>query len=287
MRILIKRNIRLYFSDKASVFLSMLGALIALILVFLFLKAQIVDSMVADSNGLIPARQAGQLLDTWLIASACVIASCTTGLGALNWFVQDRQSAAWRDFLVSPLPRWAITGGYLGCATLVSMLSSSLIYLAGTVYCLAVKIPLAWANILAGWGALLLSCLGFTAAMGFIVSWLRTSGAFTGVSVIVGVMFGFLSQTYATPSALPPRVDDVLAALPFAQAAALVRAPYTASVLASLPQSVSEASAGQLGINLSIGASTLSPVVFVLVLAAMAVVGSLLAWQVIAHTVKG
>ena len=283
---LVKRNIKLYFCDRGQVFFSLLGALIAIVLVLTFLKSSIVDEMVASFNGLADKTQATHVLDTWLVASACVIASATTALGALRQFVADRQSARWRDLLVTPLPRWMITLGYLLSALVVSALMTTVVYLLGTGYCVATGAPLSVTGVLTGWGWLLLSCLGFTSLMGLIVSALRTDGAFNGVSVIIGVMFGFLAETYVTASSLPSGATHTLASLPFAQASALVRAPYTASSIAALPEQLRAGTASSMGITLSIGSTTLSAGLFAAVLVVMAVVCTLAASQVMARTVR-
>jgi len=283
---LVKRNIKLYFNDRRQVFFSLLGAIIAILLVLTFLKSSIVDEMVASFNGLADRIQATHVLDTWLVASSCVIASATTALGALRQFVIDRQSARWRDLLVTPLPRWMITLSYLLAALAVSIAMTTLVYALGTAYCASTGAPLSMRGVLVGWAWLLLSCLGFTGLMGLIVSALRTDGAFTGVSVVIGVMFGFLAETYVTASSLPTGATSALASLPFAQASALVRAPYAADALAALPEQLRAGTASSMGITLSIGSTTLSAGLFAAVLVVMAVVCTLAASQVMARTVR-
>jgi len=281
---LVKRNIRLYISDPAAVFFSLLGALIAVLLVLLFLKSSIVNALTDAYGGLVDAAQAGQVLDAWLVASASVIASATTGLAALRQFVDDKQTARWRDFLVTPLPSWAITGGYLLAAAIVSVLMTSIVYGLGTVYCLGNHVPLAWGGVCAGWGWLVLSSLGFTGLMGCVVSLLSTDAAFSGFSIIVGVLFGFLSETYVTHSILPTGVARALGWLPFAQASALVRQPYVAQVVDALPASVRQATVDSLTLTpASLGMSTTAVAG---VLAAMAVVFFLATWQLMARAVR-
>lgn len=99
----------------------------------------------------------------------------------------------------------------------------------------------------------MLASLGFTCLMGFAVSWLRTTGAFAGLSIIVGVIFGFFSETYVTPDALPVSVARFLQWLPFAQASALVREPYTSRIIAGLPEEVRSATLDSMGITLNAG----------------------------------
>ena len=280
------RNIKLYFTDAGRVFFSLLGAMIAIFLVLIFLKSVQVDAITASAAGLVSQDQASHLLDAWLIASAAVIASATTGLGALGQFVEDRESARWRDFLVTPLPRWTIVGGYLLAAVVVSVLMTTVVYGLGTAYCLAQGAPLSWGGVLTGWARLVLCSFGFTALMGFIVSLLRTRASFAGVSIIVGGTFGFFSGTYVTTGTLPSNVVQVLNTLPFAQASALVRAPYTSQVIAALPEPVRDVTSEKLGIHLWIGQTAVTAPMTAAMLVLMAVVFSLGAWAVMARTVR-
>jgi len=283
---LVKRNMRLYFGDRASVFFSLLGALLAIVLVLLFLKSTLVDSVTADLGGAASKDDVSHLLDVWLIASAAVIASATTGLGALGQYVEDRETARWRDFLVTPLPRWTIVAGYLTAGAIVSVIMTTVVYALGTAYCLAQGAPPAVRDVLIAWAWLVLCSFGFTALMGFIVSLLRTRAAFTGVSIIVGVTFGFFSGTYVTTGALPATAAKVLNCLPFAQASALVRAPYTSQVIAALPEPVRDVTAQQMGIKLWIGQTAVTAPLAAGILATMVVVFSLGAWAMMTRTVR-
>jgi len=283
---LVKRNIRLFIIDRAAVFFSLLGALLAIILVLVFLKSTLVDSVTTSFDGLIDAAQAGHLLDAWIVPSAAVIASATTGLGALRQFVDDAESTRWRDFLVSPQPRWIIVAGYLIAATIISIGITTVVYVLGTVYALASGAPLAWSGVMAAWGWLVLSCLAFTALMGFVAALLKTAGAYTGFATIVGVCFGFLAGTYVTAGSLPTSVANVLNCLPFAQASALVRQPYTNALIDSFPAQTLQITREQLGMTLSVGGVHVGTPVIVAVLAGMAVIFSVLAWQTMSRTVK-
>jgi len=281
---LAKRNFKLYISDKIAVFFSFLGALIAILLVGIFLRSSFIDQLTDASGGLVTSTQGGHIIDTWLIASACVIAAATTGLSGLGQFANDCETKRWRDFLVTPLPRWSITGGYILAATMVSMVMTSVVYALGSVYCLAQGVPLGLGNAAKGWGLLMLCCLGFTALMGFIVSLLRTMSAFTSLSIVVGVLFGFLSETYVSRGGLPTSVDNVLSWLPFAQATALVREPYTAAAVAALPTEAQQATIDAMG--LSTASLGFAPATIMAVLAGLTLLGSALAWQVMARTVN-
>jgi multidrug/hemolysin transport system permease protein len=279
------RNIRLYFTDRVAVFLSLLGSLIAILIVLVFLRQVLVDSLTSATK-LITVDQGSHVLDSWLIASACVIACATTGLGALRQFVDDRETKRWRDFLVTPLPRWKITAGYLLASALISMVMTTIVLVLGTAYCHVRGVPLTFRSLGLSWVWLMVCCLSFTALMGFLVSFLRSNAAFTGLSIVIGVLFGFLSETYVARANLPHGVAHVLETLPFAQASALVRQSYTSPAIAALDEAVRAPTMETMGITLSLGSTTVTPAMVVTVLVAVAVVFCVGSWQIITHTVQ-
>jgi len=283
---LTRRNVQLYFIDAANVFFSLLGAIIAVLIIVLFLKNTIVDSLVADYHGLVVRSTANNLLNVWLVASACVIASGTTGLGAMRQYVADRETNRWRDFLVTPVSRWVLTLGYLLAAVTVSIIMTTAIFAVGTIVCIASGATISVAHIFQTWGWLLLCSLSFTAFFGFLTSFLKTVGSFAALSTVIGVTFGFFAETYVQAGILTSNVTNVLNALPFAQASALVRGPYCADMIAALPQTVRSGTLTFMGNTLTIGDHTVQVFVMVTVLAGMAVVFSILAWRVIATVVR-
>ena len=283
---LVKRNISLYLTDKAGVILSLLGAFVAVFLVMGFLRTALVSSLVDGFGGLVTQQEAGHLLDTWLIASASVIASATTGLGAFAFYIRDRESSMWRDFLITPLRRWSITAGYLIAAAIISVFMTFIVYALGTAYCLVTQAPLSWSGVVEGWGWLMLCCLSFTCLMGFVVSLLKTFNAYTALSIIVGVMFGFLAETYVTTAMLRASLADVLAGLPFAQASALVRQPYTSAVIASLPVEAQQATIEAMGISLSVGTTPVTTTWSVITLVGVALMCAVGSWLMMARSVQ-
>ena len=57
------RNVRLYFIDRTSVFFSLLGAVIAILIVILFMKNDIVNTMTTSSQGLVSTPATGSPSD--------------------------------------------------------------------------------------------------------------------------------------------------------------------------------------------------------------------------------
>ncbi len=283
---LVKRSVTLYFRDPLSVFLSLLGAIIALLIVIFFLKDSIVDGMVQDYVGLVERAEAERILNLWLVASAAVICSGTTGLGAMRQYIADRETRRWRDFLVSPVSPWILTASYILSATIVSLVMTTFVFIVGTIWCAASGATLSASGVLISWGWIVLCCFSFTALMGFLASFLKTMSAFTGLSTVVGVLFGFLSQTYVTTSSLPSGVVNVLNVLPFAQGTALVRDAYTEKAIEGLPEVVRDTTRESMGITLKLDGTIIENWVIVAVLVSMIAVFFILAWRVIARNIR-
>ena len=130
------------------------------------------------------------------------------------------------------------------------------------------------------YGFLALSCLAFAALSSFAVSFVRTAGAYSALSTIVGTILGFLAGAYIPVGALPEGVRTVVSALPFMQAALPIRQEMTADSLQVLAAD-QPAAATELeeifGITASVGDWAVTNTYVVFILAAMTVVFTLLA----------
>lgn len=68
-------------------------------------------------------------------------------------------------------------------------------------------------------GNVALSSLAFAAMASFIVTFLRSTGAFAALSTVVGSVIGFLAGAYIPVGTLPDDIVNVINALPFAHSA--------------------------------------------------------------------
>ncbi len=221
------RNLRVFFRDRAGVFFSLLSALILIALYALFLGSLQIDNLTEK----FPHAASGDIhwfVDSWVFAGITMITTLTTALAALSVFVDDRASGRFSDFLVSPLRRHELILGYLLASFVVSLAMTTVVLAVGQLYLLlqgnAVMTP---AQALTTLGYVCLSSLAFAALSSFVVTFLRSSGAFSALSTVVGTIIGFLAGAYIPVGTLPEGVVNVINALPFAQAAMLIRQPMT------------------------------------------------------------
>lgn len=128
--ILARRNLRIFFRDRASVFLSLLSPLILIGLYALFLGSLQVENLTVrfphSTDGVVEA-----FVDGWVFAGITMITTLTTGLAALSVFVEDASSGRFKDFLVSPIRRSSLILGY--------MISSFIVALVMTLVVVAVS----------------------------------------------------------------------------------------------------------------------------------------------------
>ena len=99
-----KRNLLVFFKDKASVFFSLLSVFIIIGMYALFLGDVWTRSM-SDITG------ARTIMDSWIVAGLIAVTSVTTTMGAFGAMVEDKTKKIIKDIHSSPLPRASIDRG--------------------------------------------------------------------------------------------------------------------------------------------------------------------------------
>lgn len=74
-------------------------------------------------------------------------------------------------------------------------------------------------------GLVILLCFAFPALSSFILTYISSNAGYTGLSVIVGTLPGFVSGAYLPIETLSESVVNALNVLPFSPAAMLLRKP--------------------------------------------------------------
>lgn len=274
------RNLRLFFRDRLGVFFSLLSALILFLLYTLFLGSGQIDDLQASFPAAAEEEVKG-FVDTWMFAGIVGITAITTGLGAMNVFVEDSSSGRFRDFLVSPIRRESLITGYLLSAGVVALIMTTVVFAVSLAYLYLVDgVVFGPGRIAVIYGYLALSCLAFAALSAFAVTFVRTAGAYSALSTIVGTILGFLAGAYIPVGALPDGVRTVVTALPFMQASVPVRQQMTDESLMDMagdqPEAVAELQ-DLFGITASVGEFTVTGPWVAAVLVAMTALFTVLA----------
>jgi multidrug/hemolysin transport system permease protein len=232
--LLVGRNLSLFFRDRMGVFLSVLSAIILFALYALFLGNLQVRN-VQERFPHAAAEDVQGFVTSWVFAGIVMITTVTTGLSALSIFVEDRASGRFKDFLVSPVRRGHLVGGYLLSSFVIAVMMSTVILAAGQVLMLATGQPVtSWTGLARTFAYICLLSAAFAALSSFIVTFIRSSSAFSSLGTIVGTIIGFLAGAYIPLGTLPAGVANVINALPFSQAAMLIRGPLTEATIDQL-----------------------------------------------------
>ncbi len=225
------RNLRIFFRDPAAVFFSLLSPLILIGLYALFLGNLQVESLTEQ----LPAASSQDIhwfVNTWVFAGITMITTLTTSLAALGVFVDDKATGRFSDFVVSPIRRGQLILGYLMASLIVSVLMTIFTIIIGQVYMLTQGsdlMPLTQLAQLLGY--VVLAAAAYAALSSFVVTFLKSTGAFAALSTVVGTLIGFLAGAYIPVGTLPDGVVKVIHSLPFGQSAMLIRRPYSTQAL--------------------------------------------------------
>ena len=235
-----KRNLKLYFSNKASVFFSLLGALIAFILYVVFLQKNMQDSFTGTPN-------LEELLDNWVLGGTLAVTSITTTWTGVTRLVEDKVSHKLEDFLLTDISRLKIYLGYL--------ISSSVIgFIMQLIMLTIMKLYFYWQDDVSFdldhlpqilLIMLLSSIMGSGIAL-FVLQFIKTLSTSEALATIVGTVSGFLVGVYMPIGVLPDFAQKVVKLTP----AAYVAAAYRQLLIAK--DAVNEESKEFLGIGLKL-----------------------------------
>lgn len=268
MNVMIKRNLKVFFRDRAAVFFSLLAVFIIIGLYALFLG----NVWMGD----LPEKGGRLLIDSWLISGLLAVTSVTTTLGAFGIMVEDRAKRIAKDFYAAPVSRGRITIGYLSNVLIVGLIMSVLALALCEAYILLKGGEmLGLASLAEALGVILLSTLSSTAMMGLIVSFFKSQNAFAAVSTIVGTLVGFVAGIYLPVGTLPGAVQTLVKAFPVSHAAALLRQiimqPPAAAVFAGAPADAVSNFNEMMGVSFKIGDLAVTPLMSILFLAGSAI----------------
>lgn len=236
MSAMVKRNLKIYFRDKASVFFSMLSVIIIFALYILFIG----DSV---NSGLKFLPHPNRLMRAWMLAGMLASASITTSLGAYGVMISDRENKAIKDFYSSPVSRRQVAGGYIVTGFIISIIMSIFTLIFGEIYLgLAGGAVLDIETLLKLFAVIVLSSFASSAIASFIISFLKTNSSYSAASTIVGTLIGFLVGAYIPIGSLPDNVQWLVKYFPCAHSAVLYRQllmkPATKANFANQPASV-------------------------------------------------
>ncbi|MBE6644479.1 MAG: ABC transporter permease [Ruminococcaceae bacterium] len=255
--ILIKRNVKLFFKDKAMFFTALITPAILLVLYATFLGKIYRDSFISAMpegvtlpSDIINALAGGQLVSSILAVSCVTVAFCSNFL-----MVQDKALGIRKDFTASPVKPSVLSLSYYA-ATLFSTL---IICLSAAAICLIYLAVVGWylsvADVLLLFLDVLLLVLFGTAISSVISYFLSTQGQISAVGSVISAGYGFICGAYMPISSFGEGLQKVVTFLPGTYGTSLLRNHAVNGALAeaekqSAPKEVVDALRDMLDCNL-------------------------------------
>lgn len=222
---LIKRNVKLFFKDKAMFFVSLITPGILLILYVTFLGNVYRDSFNSSMpqgfslpeeviNGLI----GGEVVSSILAVSCVTVTFCSNFL-----MVQDKVSGAIKDLRISPVKPQTLSVGYYAA----NLISSLIVCFAGLAICLIYVAVTGWCMSVADVFLIVLDVVLvvlFGSALSSVINFfLSTQGQISAVGTIVSSCYGFLCGAYMPISSFSEGLQKVIGFLPGTYGTSLIR----------------------------------------------------------------
>lgn len=234
---LIKRNIKLFFKDKATFFTSLITPLILLVLYVTFLarvyRNTFASILPADTpKKILNAAVGGQLLSSLLAVCCVTVAFCSNMI-----MVADKVTGARRDFDTSPVRRSTLALSYYIATLCVTLVVCGVAAVAGMAYVACTGWYMRAADVaLVLLDVIVLSLFG-TALSSLVNFFLTSQGQISAVGTIVSAGYGFICGAYMPISQFGKGLGHVLSFLPGTYGTSLIRNHAMAGVLHRLQTS--------------------------------------------------
>ena len=238
LKVLIKRNVKLFFKDKGMFLTSLITPVILLVLYATFLGNVYRDSFtmnlpdgVSLPKKLLDGLVGGQLVSSLLAVSCVTVAFCSNFL-----MVQDKAIGTIKDLRISPVKASTLSLSYY----MASLISTLLICLVATGICFGYLAATGWYLTVSDVLCLLLDVvilvLFGTALSSVINLFLSSQGQISAVGTVVSSGYGFVCGAYMPISSFSTGLQKVISFLPGTYGTALVRNHAMQSALAEMEE---------------------------------------------------
>jgi multidrug/hemolysin transport system permease protein len=222
---LIKRDLRIYFRDRASVFFSLLTVIITIGLYVLFLAELQVSTIKDALEGYDVAKiNIDWIVNTWINAGLLSIIPVTSSLASLSVMVQDREKKIMMDFKSMPIRRYRYPMAAIISATVVGTIMGVIGFVLYSVY-MYFKISKLFSIEQVFFTMLLIATTALLSStiMGWLATLFKTSSGFTALNIVIGTVIGFMNAVYVPLGVLPDYVQNVTKIFPTGHVAVLFR----------------------------------------------------------------
>ena len=220
---LVKRNCLCYFRDRASVFFSLMGVLIVILLYLIFLRDMLVDSFASEVADFVSRDMLKKFVDTWVMAGILAIVSVTTSAGSLQTMISYKVSGKERDTMMTSLSPAKISAAYVLSTFLVGQIMSIMTFAISVGYLAATGCDMSADGIILTLALSVPASLSGSIIIYAMTCRLRSEGAFSGFYTVLSVLIGFLTGIYMPLGTMSEGMQTIGSLMPATHIAALMR----------------------------------------------------------------
>ena len=222
---LISRNRKVYTRDRLAFLMSFLSVIILILVYQVFLGQIQIDAIKEALNSDTASTDTIQMVNYWLISGLTTIISMTSTLGAFGVMVSDREKKLSEDFKVSPVSNFKVELAYAVFSILFGIIMTmfSCVFAIGIFNGFSSLLDYSMTDYLSILGVTSLGTILSAAIILPILTFIRTSSAFTTLSTIVGTFIGFISGVYLSIGSVGETLQQVMTWFPLTQVNALLK----------------------------------------------------------------
>lgn len=242
-----KRNLKIYFRDKGTIFFSLLSMLVVICLMMFFLGDMNVESITRILSEF-PGRDAAAdeknaelLVLSWTFAGILSINAVTVTLAAYSVMIKDRETGKLNSIYTSPISRTIITAGYVAAAWLVSVCVCLLTLTVTEIYGIIKGLEwFSFATHIKLIGMIMVNSFVYAALMYVLAMLAKTEGAWSGLGTVIGTLVGFLGGIYIPIGALSEVIGNMMKCTPIIYGTAMFRRVMTQEIVNTTFQGIPE-----------------------------------------------
>ena len=222
---LISRNRKVYTRDRLAFLMSFLSVIILILVYQVFLGQIQIDAIKEALNSDTASTDTIQMVNYWLISGLTTIISMTSTLGAFGVMVSDREKKLSEDFKVSPVSNFKVELAYAVFAILFGIIMTmfSCVFAIGIFNGFSSLLDYSMMDYLSILGIISMGTVLAATIILPILTFIRTSSAFTTLSTIVGTFIGFISGVYLSIGSVGETLQQVMTWFPLTQVNALLK----------------------------------------------------------------
>lgn len=241
LRFLVTRNIKLYFKDKLTFFVSLITPLILVVLFLTFLR-QVYETSLLEclpEGFTLDSRIINAFTGGWLFSSI-MTTSCITVSFCSNLLVNDKISKVYNDFQIAPIKKSTVQISYVISNFITTFIVCFVVLVISMIYLAIVGWYLAFVDlvlILANMILLIMFGTLFATIIGFLIS---SPGAQSAVCTLVSSMYGFICGAYMPIASFGSGMKYFVSFIPGTYSTVLFRQFYFGGVLEEMKKTIPE-----------------------------------------------